>query len=256
MTTSEETKTQEQANASSIISAQNGEIQCHSLPCKVDFTGRAPVEVYFSPQLVSDGSSTNQEEGKNTEESKDDRIYSVHFRGRQLLAKEPYQHPLPATCTTGENNSSNDQKTATAIRMQGRLLEIDACKARTSQDKIKVKGTFRSILEWKHECEPAVLRNSAADSRVRAALQWCDVAQAVSKVKYVWSASYWIIMMPSAWFFIPSLSLTTNFRLLHVLYCSCMIQFLSSQARGEGAGIKRNEYILVVPMGACNAVPV
>ena len=155
----EESKTQE-------TNHHADEIQCHSLPCKVDFSGRAPVEVYFSPQLVVG------EEGKE-----EDRIYSAHFRGRQLLSTEAYQH------SSAFDTTSNDTTTTTSHRMQGRLLEIDVCQARNSADKIKVKERFGSIMEWKHECEPMVLRNAAAavdhTSRVRTAMEWCDVAHAV-----------------------------------------------------------------------------
>lgn len=165
--TKEETKTPEQEN-------QVGEIQCHSLPCKVDFSGRAPVEVYFSPQIVG--------EDRKLEEKKD-QIYSAHFRGRQLLAAEPYLHSSPTAMTTEGAGAATGTDATTHHRMQGRLLEIDACKPRTSEDKIKVKATFGSILEWKHECEPVVVRNTVAavdhTSRVRTALEWCDVAHAV-----------------------------------------------------------------------------
>ncbi|CAB9513330.1 Ribonuclease H2 non-catalytic subunit (Ylr154p-like) [Seminavis robusta] len=122
---------------------------CHSLPCKIDFNGRAPVEVYFSPQEIP-------------HEKNDDAIVcAAQFRGRQLLAVKPPPH----------------QQTT----MAGRLLEIDACKARNSEGKVRVKAKFNSILEWKHEHDIGTVQNnhSSGNSRVRTAMEWCDVAHAL-----------------------------------------------------------------------------
>lgn len=158
MTTNDATAKAQEAD--DIISTRN-DCQCHMLPCKIEFTGRAPVEVYFSPHLVSGQGTTN--EANEDSEGQGDRVYGSQFRGRQLLATDPYQ---PSTGTI----------------IQGRLLEVDAHIAKSSEDRVQVKGKFTSVLEWKHESDPAVLRNSSSNqnSRVRAAMKWFDVAHAVS----------------------------------------------------------------------------
>jgi hypothetical protein len=162
------------------------ETECHALPCNIEFTGRAPVKVYFTPHSV-----------KNRE-NESARIYSAQFRGRQLLAVDPQQ---------------NHQ----GVSMQGRLLEVDPCKPKTSEERIKVKGKFGSIFEWKHECEPAVLENSSANnSRVRTALDWCDVARAVS----YFECCFPIIII----FLKPIPQIFPGF--LNYLYRSFMIRFL------------------------------
>lgn len=131
----------------------DGSHQCHLLPCNIDFNGRADVDVYFTTQVVSGGA-----EGS--------RVLGSQLRGRQLLASEPYQH-------SGKTEES-------IIPMQGRLLEIDTCKAKTDEGKVRVVEKFTSICEWKHECEPLAMKNPTYEnSRVLASFQWQDVAHAV-----------------------------------------------------------------------------
>lgn len=159
MTTTTEKPASEAAMDSDDIISNQKVWECHSLPCNIDFAGRAPVEVYFTPHLVSDDTNQGNSENRHT------KVYSSQFRGRQLLALDPMRQ---------HSNS---------VPIQGRLLEVDACKPSSSDEKIQVKGKFSSIFEWKHENEPAVLQSSSLDkSRVGAALQWCDVAQVVSNV--------------------------------------------------------------------------
>ena len=132
--------------------------QCHSLPCNIDFNGRAPVSVYFSTHLVTSESSKDAEKNETT-----NRVFGSQLRGRQLLASEPYQH------------HSNTE-------LQGRLLEIDSCKGNSDEGKVRVVGKFNSIYEWKHECEPSLLQNPTYEnSRVLASFQWHDVAHAVRR---------------------------------------------------------------------------
>lgn len=139
---------------------------CHSLPCNIGYSGRAPVEVYFAPQLLT--SDTTSKDGLVV---KEDRVFAAQFRGRQLLAAEPYRHTPASTNST--------------ILQQGRLLEINGTKARTSEGKVQVKAKFSAIHEWKHEYDPDVVRQNATsnNSRVRAAMEWCDVAHAVSTLQ-------------------------------------------------------------------------
>lgn len=151
-----------------IYNDADAECHCHALPCSIDFTGRAPVQVYFTPHLVTEKEEDDaKEEGKANDKSSPAKVYSAQFRGRQLLALEPKQN---------DSDRNNNQ-----LPLHGRLLEVDFCKAKNSEDRVKVKGKFSSIFEWKHECQPAVLQNfSDNNNRVKAALQWCEVAQAVS----------------------------------------------------------------------------
>ena len=146
---------------------------CHSLPCNIDYSGRAQVEVYFSPQLIptSEATSNNDPMVPTIQE---DRVYSAQFRGRQLLAAEPYQH------TSSVHDVANPNPVQ---QQQGRLLEIDATKGQSSKGVVRVKAKFSNIHEWKHEYDPDVVRRNNVighQSRVRAALEWCDVAHAVS----------------------------------------------------------------------------
>jgi len=192
----------------------DGEMPCYSLPCKLEYSGRAPVEVYFSPQLVmvmdDDNVRMKTQQPENQQNNEKVSIYSAHFRGRQVLATNPYQHQhynitaattSTTTTTTTENittttennnsNSSNNNNTTATKkttegakrRMNGRLLEIDSFESRTSQEKIKVRGIFRSIMEFKHEYDPiAMKRNNSHNNnhnRVKTAMEWMDVAHAV-----------------------------------------------------------------------------
>jgi hypothetical protein len=142
---------------------------CHSMPCNIGFSGRAPVEVYFMPQLLLTSDTTTSKDGLLSVKE-DSRVFAAQFRGRQLLAAEPYRH-TPALSTN-----------STIVQQQGRLLEIDGAKARNSEGKVQVRAKFNAIHEWKHEFDPdVVLMNASSNnSRVRAAMEWCDVAHAVS----------------------------------------------------------------------------
>ena len=102
-------------------------------------------------------------------------MYAAQFRGRQLLATEPYQH---ARITATKTEAS-----PTTTKMQGRLLELHACHSSTSPEKVQVVAQFDGIWQWQHESEPRRAANAAATlaekNRVVAAMQWCDVAHAV-----------------------------------------------------------------------------
>ena len=145
--------------------------QCHSLPCKMEYSGRAPVEVFFAPHLIPTTDST----GDNHDNKDTSNMYAAHFRGRQLLATEPYQHARIAATKT--------EASPTTTKMQGRLLELHACHSSTSPEKIQVVAQFDGIWQWQHESEPRRAANAAATlaekNRVVAAMQWCDVAHAV-----------------------------------------------------------------------------
>lgn len=157
MTTSDAAMTQQGNDA---MAMNDDKECCHSIPCNSAFNGRAPVEVYFTTQLVS------EEQPKDENKSKKTKVFGSQLRGRQLLASEPYQHP--------QSNAT------TSSPMQGRLLEIDSSKAKSDEGKVRVVEKFQSIYEWKHECEPNVMQNpSYENSRVLAAFQWSDVAHAV-----------------------------------------------------------------------------
>jgi hypothetical protein len=139
---------------------------CHSLPSNIGYSGRAPVEVYFAPQLL-----TSDLTSKDGVVLKEDRVFAAQFRGRPLLAAEPYQHAQASTNAT--------------VQQQGRLLEIDGTKARTSGRKVQVRAKFTAIHEWKHEYDPDVVRKNASrnNTRVRAAMEWCDVAMEASTLQ-------------------------------------------------------------------------
>jgi hypothetical protein len=129
---------------------------CHALPCKIEFTGKAPVYLYFQPQSQSVENDTNSSSGSSSTS-----FQAAQFRGRGLLA-----------C-----NSSN-APTPPETALHGRMLTVNSDKTGVS-----VQASFEHLTEWHHEHQPAAVQQASKlsknPSRVQLAQDWFSVAAAL-----------------------------------------------------------------------------
>jgi hypothetical protein len=122
---------------------------CHALPCKIEFTGKAPVYLYFQPQSVESDASSSSDSSPT--------FQAAQFRGRGLLA-----------C-----NSSSPETT-----LHGRMLTVNSDKTA-----VTVQASFDQLTEWHHEHQPAAVQQATKlnknPSRVQLARDWFSVAAAL-----------------------------------------------------------------------------
>lgn len=128
---------------------------CHALPCKIEFTGKAPVYLYFQPQSVENDASSSSDSTAS--------LQAAQFRGRGLLA-----------CNTSSYSPTDPPETA----LHGRMLTVNSDKTGVS-----VQASFEQLTEWHHEHQPAAVQQAAKlnknPSRVQRARNWFSVAAAL-----------------------------------------------------------------------------
>jgi hypothetical protein len=134
----------------------DGSATCHALPCKIEFTGKAPVYLYFQPQSVENDTSSSIGSSSAS-------FQAAQFRGRGLLA-----------C----NNSSNSPTHAPESELHGRMLTVNSDKTSVS-----VQASFEHLTEWHHEHQPAAVQQATKlnknPSRVQLARDWFSIATAL-----------------------------------------------------------------------------
>lgn len=132
---------------------------CHSLPCKIEFTGKAPVCLYFQPQSVENDTSSNSNSGSSST-----LFQAAQFRGRGLLAFSSSSNSPP----------THPQET----ELHGRLLTVNSDKTGVS-----VQATFEHLTEWHHEHQPAAVHQATKlnknPNRVQLARDWFAIAAAL-----------------------------------------------------------------------------
>lgn len=115
---------------------------CHSLPCNIEYSGKAPVNVYFQPAELEDG-----------------KYQAATFRGRGLLAK-------------------NDVGNST-VKVEGRLLQVVSSSSSDTKQ-LKEVATFDQYTEWYHEHQvQAVEQRATSANRWSTALEWMEIAVAL-----------------------------------------------------------------------------
>jgi hypothetical protein len=126
---------------------------CHGLPCNIDYTGRAPVDVYFRPTALPDG-----------------KFQAATFRGRGLLANAPV-----------EEGSMNDNESNTNPSLNGYLFEIVS--AEVGEKQLRSVASFDRFTEWHHEhhLNTVAQKESASQgcTRLGNALDWIEIATAL-----------------------------------------------------------------------------
>ena len=129
---------------------------CHALPCKIEFTGKAPVYLYFQPQSVESGTSSSTGSSSTS-------FQAAQFRGRGLLA-----------CNNSSNSPTNSPETA----MHGRMLTVNSDKTG-----VTVQASFDHLTEWHHEHQPAAVQQATKlnknPSRIQLARDWFSIAAAL-----------------------------------------------------------------------------
>jgi hypothetical protein len=116
---------------------------CHNLPCSIDYKGRAPVDTYFRPAVISTS---------ETDDGEQPQYQAAMFRGRGLLA-------------------------ARAVPVAGLILQPDSVSDDAGRRNNVVVGTFHEIVEWHHTHQiDAIPRHG---SRVQKAKDWMEVAAAL-----------------------------------------------------------------------------
>jgi len=118
---------------------------CHALPCDIDYTGKAPVYLYFRPQPLQD--TPNAVNNDKTAQ------LAAQFRGRGLLAAAP-----------------------TAVH--GRMLTVN--NNNHIDNTVTVSASFSHCTEWHHEHQSAQVKlNVQHFDRVTAATNWFPIAAAL-----------------------------------------------------------------------------
>lgn len=84
-------------------SHETNQAVCHSLPCSIDYSGRAPVSSFFQPVPLSDP--------KN--------VQAATLRGRGLLARHPAIPVHGRVVTTSTRNDTNVKLVKTKERFDG-----------------------------------------------------------------------------------------------------------------------------------------
>ena len=110
-------------------------IQCHWLPCSIDYDGMAPINTFFQPEVLTreiSPSETASTINRNT-------THAVSFRGRGLLSNTNSQ----ATSTLLNNN-----------HVIGTIITHDTIihpHTNESNAIITMKEQFDTMFEWEHE---------------------------------------------------------------------------------------------------------
>jgi hypothetical protein len=149
---------------STTMDAKNDEsTTCHALPCNIEFTGKAPVYLYFQPHPVESNNTDNDTSTANTSSSSSSSttcLQAAQFRGRGLLA-----------CT------SSPQET-----VHGRLLQVHDKNSSSNNNTggVSVQASFEHLTEWHHEHQPAAVHAAMQKhDRVKLARDWFPVAAAL-----------------------------------------------------------------------------
>jgi len=126
---------------------------CHALPCNIEYTGKAPVDVYFRPAPII------HDEERGDGEQQHSSFQAATLRGRGLLA---------------ENCSDPN------MVVHGRLLSVidghgGADPNKKQQRVLETVATFDRLTEWHHEH----LVQTKKESRLRTALDWMETAAAL-----------------------------------------------------------------------------
>jgi hypothetical protein len=138
---------------------------CHALPCSIEFTGKAPVYLYFQPHPVENDTSSSSGSSSTS-------FQAAQFRGRGLLA-------CSSNTISNTGSGSSDSPTHPPEKaLQGRLLAVNSDKTGVS-----VQATFEHLTEWHHEHQPAALQQATQPNknpnRVQLARDWFPVAAAL-----------------------------------------------------------------------------
>jgi len=143
------------AQSSSVAgAAASTSTTCHALPCNIDYTGKAPVEVYFRPAPV-----LVQGESGDDEAQQPPKYQAATLRGRGLLA-------------SAVNNSVGGSSAGSSCQIQGCVLAKD-----DSGQQLKTVTHFETLTEWHHEHSPVALAQK--ESRLRTAVDWLETAAAL-----------------------------------------------------------------------------
>jgi Ribonuclease H2 non-catalytic subunit (Ylr154p-like) len=166
--------------ASSITHAAMADADCHILPCKIDYSGPASVDVYFQPTPIPQtkpkrcitvsnddykrflNGSIRPTTSDPPDIGPDDdppKLQAAQFRGRGLMATYP---PAPVhACVLHLNTSASPQKSVVAV--------------------VEKQAVVKTISEWQHEhLESAVLRTQRSGAtRVGRGLEYCRIAAAL-----------------------------------------------------------------------------
>jgi hypothetical protein len=135
----------------------DGSATCHALPCKIEFTGKAPVYLYFQPQSVENDTTSSSSGISSTS------FQAAQFRGRGLLA-----------CNSSSKSPTHPPETA----LHGRMLTVNSDKTGVS-----VQASFEHLTEWHHEHQPAAVQQATKlnknPNRVQLARDWISIAAAL-----------------------------------------------------------------------------
>jgi hypothetical protein len=147
---------------------KNDKSVCHALPCKIEFTGKAPVYLYFQPHAVENDTSSSSSSSSSSGSSSSS-FQAAQFRGRGLLA-------CSSSSTT--DSSSNSPTHPQEPVLHGRLLAVNSDKTGVS-----VQANFEHLTEWHHEHQPAAVQQATKlnknPNRVQLARDWFSVAAAL-----------------------------------------------------------------------------
>jgi hypothetical protein len=137
---------------------------CHALPCNIEFTGKAPVYLYFQPHSVESDASSSSGSSSNS-------FQAAQFRGRGLLA-------CSNSNSTVADSSSNSPTHPQETELHGRMLTVNSDKTGVS-----VQASFEHLTEWHHEHQPAAVHQATKlnknPNRVQLARDWFPIAAAL-----------------------------------------------------------------------------
>lgn len=143
---------------------------CHSLPCTIEYTGKAPVYLYFQPETLTNPAEQADDGAHDADDTTKPAMQAAQFRGRGLLA--------PAATTTSTTSDANATKPA----VHGRLLNISSStsSSNNANTTVSVQAHFDTLTDWHHEHQPAaVLQALQLNNRSQTATDWFPVASAL-----------------------------------------------------------------------------
>jgi hypothetical protein len=142
--------------------------ECHALPCNIDFSGKAPTDVYFRPTKVVDDHTNEAAEVKNGKgTSVFPQYQAATFRGRGLLAIQ-----------------NNDDGPSSTQALEGRFLQVgDASSTNPNEEQIiQQVAQFSQMTEWYHDHDLTSVEQKSSrpeNSRVQTAMDWIETAEAL-----------------------------------------------------------------------------
>ncbi|KAL3799068.1 hypothetical protein ACHAWO_007408 [Cyclotella atomus] len=147
---------------------------CHILPCSINEDMTAHTARYFHPTDLKSESTDVDASGV--------KIMAAQFRGRGLLCVADDDVPRTA-------GSSKLTVSALPEGVKGLALAPSTSHVAKKSDgdatrSLKVVETFTEVYNWQHEYDVDKVRRSVNDGGhdkvgLKAALGWCDIAQAV-----------------------------------------------------------------------------